>query len=120
HDAPARARRRPPQRGRGGKATMKAKACIAALVGALAAAPPAPAAVPRDLHAGVRVRLEATMTRARTVAAEGVEIVAGAEGEDGLKGDIETADPKAKKVKVLGINEVASDATVPPGESPER
>jgi len=99
---------------------MKAKACIAALVGALAAAPPAPAAVPRDLHAGVRVRLEATMTRARTVAAEGVEIVAGAEGEDGLKAVIETVDPKAKTLTALGIKVVASDATVLQGENHEQ
>ena len=99
---------------------MKAKACIAALVGALAAAPPAPDAVPRDLHAGVRVRLQATMTRPRTVVAEGVEIVAGAEGEDGLKAVIETVDPKAKTLTALGIKVVASDATVLHGESHEQ
>src|SRR5207247_481079 len=106
--------------GRGGKATMKANACIAALVGALAAAPPAPAAVPRDLHAGVRVRLQATMTRPRTVVAEGVEIVAGAEGEDGLKAVIETVDPEAKTLTALGIKIVASDSTVLQGERDER
>src|SRR5437016_11031901 len=99
---------------------MKAKACIAALVGALAAAPPAPDAAPRDLHAGVRVRLQATMTRPRTVVAEGVEIVAGAEGEDGLKAVIETVDPEAKTLTALGIKMVASDATVLQGESYER
>ncbi len=99
---------------------MKAKACIAALVGARAAAPPAPDAVPRDLHAGVRVRLQATMTRPRTVVAEGVEIVAGAEGEDGLKAVIETVDPEAKTLTALGIKIVASDATVLQGESYER
>ena len=99
---------------------MKAKACIAALVGALAAAPPAPDAVPRDLHAGVRVRLQATMTRPRTVVAEGVEIVAGAEGEDGLKAVIETLDPEAKTLTALGIKIVASDATVLQGERDER
>src|SRR5947208_13446354 len=70
--------RPPPLRRHGGaqrrprSRALKANACIAALVGALvaaplAAAPPAPAAVPRDIHAGVRVRLEATMTRPRTV-----------------------------------------------------
>src|SRR3989442_14187259 len=89
-------------------------------MGALAAAPRAPDAVPRDLHAGVRVRLEATMTRPRTVVAEGVEIVAGAEGEDGLKAVIETVDPEAKTLTALGIKIVASDATVLRGESQER
>jgi hypothetical protein len=93
-------------------AVVTAKACIAALVGALAAASPAPAAVPRDVHAGVRVRVAGTMTRPKTVAAEGVEIVAGAGGADGVKAVIEAVDPEAKTLTALGIKVVASDATV--------
>ena len=60
------------------------------------------------------------MTRARTVVTEGVEIVAGAEGEDGLKAVIETVDPKAKTLTALGIKVVASDATVLQGENHEQ
>ena len=60
------------------------------------------------------------MTSPRTVVAEGVEIVAGAEGEDGLKAVIETVDPEAKTLTALGIKIVASDATVLQGERYER